>query len=160
MKNIRRETTGLKDWLDANSIWIRVFFFLVAIYGFILNVAEWLPKDIYSDGLNYWAYTDWLIDYSAGFIRRGLSGEIVAYVASCCDSYTFVAWLSWGIFLVFASAYFFLCFCSIRTLGSLEFAAVLFLPSLVPFYLFDHGAFGRKEIVGFIFLILHLVFVE
>jgi len=38
------------------------------------EVLFWLPKDVSGTSLNYWAYTDWLIDYSQGFIRRGLSG--------------------------------------------------------------------------------------
>ena len=56
--------------LILNSLLLFVF-----SAAWIREFLYWLPKDAFGTSLNYWAYTDWLIDYSQGFIRRGLSGE-------------------------------------------------------------------------------------
>jgi hypothetical protein len=41
-------------------------------------------------------------------------------------------------------------------LDALTLAGLLLLPSLLPFYLYDHGAFGRKELLGYPLLLAHL----
>ena len=125
-----------------------------------MKIVELLPNDINSNGFNYWNYIDWLVDYSAGFVRRGLSGELIALLASYYDPRAIVLTLSWGIFLIFAIGYFWMCFRAIRWIDPLGLIAALFLPWLLFFSLFDHKAFGRKEIVGYIPLLLHLFIVE
>ena len=45
----------------------------------LVKLVYWLPRDLHGRGINEWIYTDWLIDYSAGFVRRGLSGEPVRW---------------------------------------------------------------------------------
>jgi len=152
------ETTNKR--LQFESVQFRAFTIVIAIIAFISNVVEWLPKDILSDGFNYWSYTDWLIDYSTGFTRRGLGGELVGLIANYYDPHVFVVGLVWGIFIVFAFGFFILCFRSIHLINNLGFVAVLFLPSLFFFYLYDHAPVSRKEIFGYIVLFLHIILVE
>lgn len=129
------------------AIWIRDFLY-------------WFPKDAFGTSLNYWAYTDWLIDYSQGFIRRGLSGEIWRLVPSTVPPIEFVAVLSWILILTIVFGYIRLLARSWKSFHPLTLFGLLFLPSLFMFYIHDHQAIARKEILGYITVLLHLFVVE
>lgn len=130
-----------------SALWIRDFLY-------------WLPKDAYGTSLNYWAYTDWLIDYSQGFIRRGLSGEVWRLVPSSVPPIEIVAMFSWVLILAIALGYVRLLARSSKNIHPLTLFGLLFLPSLFVFYLHDHDAIGRKEILGYVTVLLHLFIVE
>ncbi len=130
-----------------SAVWIRDFLF-------------WLPGDAFGTSLNYWAYTDWLIDYSQGFIRRGLSGEIWQLVPAAVPPLEFVAVFSWILILAIAFGYVRLLARSWKIYHPLTLFGLLFLPSLFIFYLHDHNAIGRKEILGYVTVLLHLIVVE
>ena len=49
---------------------LSIFFSLISIYA-ILNIFH---SSISFD----WTFEDWLINYEGGFVRRGLSGEIIS----------------------------------------------------------------------------------
>ena len=137
-----------------------------AVFLFVFSAAwvreflYWLPQDAFGSSLNYWAYTDWLIDYSQGFIRRGLSGEIWRLVPSVVSRLEFVAVFSWIMILVVAFGYVRLLARSWKTYHPLTLFGLLFLPSLFIFYLHDHDTIARKEILGYITVLLHLLIVE
>jgi hypothetical protein len=135
---------------------------LLAVFSAALIRAflYWLPKDVLEDDLNYWAYTDWLIDYSQGFIRRGLSGEIWRLVPAAVPPLEFVAVFSWILVLAAAFGFIRLLTRSWKSLHPLTVFGLLFLPSLFFFYIHDHNAIGRKEILGHLSLLLHLFVVE
>lgn len=135
---------------------------LLAVFSAALVRAflYWLPKDVLEDGFNYWAYTDWLIDYSQGFIRRGLSGEIWRLVPAAVPPLEFVAVFSWILVLAVAFGFIRLLTRSWKSLHPLTVFGLLFLPSLFFFYIHDHNAVGRKEILGHLSLLLHLFVVE
>jgi hypothetical protein len=126
----------------------------------IRDVLYWFPKDAFKTSLNYWAYTDWLIDYSQGFIRRGLSGEIWRLVPDTIPPLEFIAVLSWTVILLAALGYLRMLARSWKAYHPLTLFGLLFLPSLFIFYIHDHNAIGRKEILGYIVVLLHLLIVE
>lgn len=146
--------TENKQLIRANAIILGVFSFF-----FLTKLLHWFPKDI-SQGINIWAYTDWLIDYSSGFVRRGLSGELVDWLSNFAHPRFIIGVLTWSIFGSVVFGYMRLLSRSIKTLSPFLFVALLFLPSLLPFYLYDHGAFGRKEIIGYLILLYHLYSLE
>src|SRR5512145_75968 len=86
--------------LILNLLWLIVF-----SAAWIREFLYWFPRDAFGTSLNYWAYTDWLIDYSQGFIRRGLSGEIWRLVPDVGSPLEFVAGFSWILILVVAFGY-------------------------------------------------------
>lgn len=139
---------------------------LNAVFLFVFSAAwvreflYWIPQDAFGTTLNYWAYTDWLIDYSQGFIRRGLSGEIWRLVPNAVSRLEFVAAFSWIMILVVAFGYVRLLARSWKTYHPLTLFGLLFLPSLFIFYLHDHDTIARKEILGYITVLLHLLIVE
>lgn len=130
------------------------------VFFFFTKLFHWMPTDVFRNSLSFWAYTDWLIDYSSGFTRRGLSGELLNLTSMFAQPRAIVGLLSWSIFIGVVLGYVRLCTRSINTLSPFLMAAVLFLPSLLPFYLYEHGAFGRKETIGFLIILWHLYLLE
>jgi hypothetical protein len=128
--------------------------------AWIREVFYWFPKDAFGTSLNYWAYTDWLIDYSQGFIRRGLSGEIWRLVPAAVPPLEFVAVFSWILILAAAFGYVRMLARSWKIYHPLTLFGLLFLPSLFVFYIHDHDAIARKETLGYITVLLHLLIVE
>jgi len=141
--------------LILNSLLMFVFSAL-----WIRECLYWLPQDAFRTSLNYWAFTDWLIDYSQGFIRRGLSGEILQMLPATVPPLEFVAVFSWILILVIALGYVRLLARSAKTYHPLTLFGLLFPPSLFLFYIHDHDTIARKEILGYITVLLHLLIVE
>ena len=56
------------------EIFLPIFFSLISIYA-ILNIFH---SSISFD----WTFEDWLINYEGGFVRRGLSGEIISRISN------------------------------------------------------------------------------
>lgn len=149
-----RQLAGHPRWV-ANLVLLAVF-----CAAWIYELVYWFPKDAYGSGLNYWAFTDWLIDYSQGFMRRGLSGELWNLFSSTVPAVEFVAVLSWGLMLIAAFGYARLLARSWKTIHPLTIFGLLFLPSLFVFYKHDHNAIARKEVLGYLTLLLHLLIVD
>jgi hypothetical protein len=156
------QTAGasIKILLARPRLLLNPLMLLVFTAAWIRDVIHWLPTDAFGDTLNYWAYTDWLIDYSQGFIRRGLSGEIWRLVPDSVPPLAFTAALSWALILAAAFGYLRLLARTWKALHPLTLFGLLFLPSLFLFYLNDHNAIARKEILGYITVLLHLLVVE
>jgi hypothetical protein len=153
-------TTRIKTLLSQPRAVINTILLAIFTGALARELLYWLPKDEFGTGLNYWAYTDWLIDYSQGFIRRGLSGEIWRLVPATVQPQAFVAVFSWILILSVAFGYLRLLARSRRILHPLTLFGLLFLPSLFFFYLHDHNAIARKEILGYVTVLLHLLVVE
>src|ERR1044071_187212 len=93
-----------------------------------------------------WITGDWLINYSDGFVRRGVIGEICRrlYLLASIDPVT-------AVIAVKALCYALLCAALLivvirRTIGAIELA--LFIsPAALPFEIYDPLGSGRKEIV-------------
>ncbi len=152
--------TRVKSFLAQPRLILNSLLLVVFSAAWIREFLYWLPRDAFGTSLNYWAYTDWLIDYSQGFIRRGLSGEIWRLVPAAVSPVEFVAVFSWILILVIAFGYVRLLARSWKTYHPLTLFGLLFLPSLFFFYLHDHDAIARKEILGYVTVLLHLLIIE
>ncbi len=150
----------VKTILSHPRLLLNPLMLLVFAAAWIRDAVFWLPTDAFGDTLNYWAYTDWLIDYSQGFIRRGLSGELWRLVPDSTPPLAFTAVLSWALILLAAFGYLRLLARAWKALHPLTLFGLLFLPSLFFFYLHDHNAIARKEILGYGTVLLHLLVVE
>ncbi len=126
-------TSRIKHFLSQPRLILNSFLLLAFFSLCIRDFLYWLPKDMHGTSLNYWAYTDWLIDYSQGFIRRGLSGEIWRLVPSSVRPIEFVAVFSWVLILAIAFGYARLLARSRKNLHPLTLFGLLFLPSLFLF---------------------------
>lgn len=140
---------------NLGRAWSSVVVILFVVYVTI-HFREKFTDDVFYGGVNGWVYTDWLIDYSAGFTRRGLSGEVIDFASKFVHPIKFIGALSWFLFITVAWAFVRLLCRSLDHLGPSLIASALFLPTLLPFYLKDHRAFGRKEMIGSLILLWHL----
>ncbi|CAG0971080.1 hypothetical protein ANAEL_01184 [Anaerolineales bacterium] len=152
--------TRVKSFLAQPRLILNSLLLFVFSAAWIREVLYWFPRDAFGTSLNYWAYTDWLIDYSQGFIRRGLSGEIWRLVPAVVPPLEFVTVFSWALILTVAFGYVRLLARSWKIYHPLTLFGLLFLPSLFVFYLHDHNAIARKEILGYVTVLLHLLIVE
>jgi hypothetical protein len=152
--------TRIKSYLSQPRLVVHSVLLAVFAGSVIREVLYWLPKDAFGTSLNYWAFTDWLIDYSQGFIRRGLSGEIWRLIPAGVPPLEFVAVLSWVLLLAVIVGFLRLLARSWKALHPLTVFGLLFLPSLLEFYLHDHNGLARKEILGYCTVLLHLLVVE
>jgi hypothetical protein len=150
----------IKSWFAQPRIILNALLLLIFSAAWIREALYWLPQDAFGTSLNYWAYTDWLIDYSQGFIRRGLSGEIWRLVPAGVSPLQFVAVFSWILILIVVFGYVRLLARSWKVYHPLILFGLLFLPSLFIFYLHDHDAIARKEILGYVTVLLHLLIIE
>jgi len=105
-----------------------------------------------------WQYSDWLINYQGGFIRRGLIGEILFQLHK-----TTSISLDSLVFYLVISLYFFLSYFLIKSLKYLEKSKINILIFLSPgFFLYpimNSVVIGRKEILIF-FVMGFFVFFE
>jgi hypothetical protein len=152
--------THIKSYFSQPRLTINALLLLIFSGMWFRDLLYWFPKDAIGTSLNYWAYTDWLIDYTEGFIRRGLGGQIIRHVPAWLPPLEFVTMLSWVLVLIVVFGYLRLLLRSIKSFHPLILFGMLFLPSLFIFYLHDHSGIARKEILGYVTVLLHLLVVE
>lgn len=96
---------------------------------------------------NLWAMGDWLINYSGGFVRRGLTGEfsIILSKITSLNPGVFVALLMFA----FYSIYFYFSYRLLDRINLLPYAMLIFSTFIFTFQLSDFNAGYRKEIIYF-----------
>lgn len=141
MKNNSAVTRSLTTlaWINRNVhfiIWPILSFF---IYKYALEI---------SNGGDAWKTGDWLINYEAGAVRRGLFGQILIYLSN------FGFDLKWLTFISQASIYVFIYYIVIRIYlmrqRSLEWCLFLLSPAFLFFPFFSIQGGFRKEIILFL----------
>ncbi|HMO16999.1 MAG TPA: hypothetical protein PKA63_00065 [Oligoflexia bacterium] len=117
-----------------------------------------LIKEIFAP----YVFEEWLINYTQGFIRRGLPGTALLYLKNhlYLDIYIALKFFSYLTFLTFALLYIFRITRIWNIISALPLITILFLPSLVMFPLFESEVLGRKEILFFFLLFLNLSFID
>jgi len=95
---------------------------------------------------------DWLINYSSGFVRRGLLGSIFLYLSPHGSSGLWIMFLLQSVLYAFVFGYFIL---YLKQSKSDWFKTILVAsPAGICLYGWNTDAFGRKEIIGYVTLIL------
>jgi hypothetical protein len=128
---------------------IILFLFLVFTYVFYFSLINII---------NYWTYSEIHINYSLGFVKRGLLGSTMLYLESIG--------LSKNIF--FASIFYLITCCNILLFLKLinkfykkNILLYIFFalnPSLLLFSFYDLGGYARTEIFGISVCLLHAIF--
>jgi len=125
---------------NARRAWLLALFALISAYLFLVVAVQRLAAS------SAWITGDWLINYSNGFLRRGLIGEIgrqLHYSANIdpvsvvvmCKAFCYATMCA-SLLLLGAK----------RRIGLIEIA-ILLSPALLPFEINDPMGSGRKEIV-------------
>jgi hypothetical protein len=130
---------------------ITLFLFLIFTYVFYFSL-----KNI----VNYWTYSEIHINYSLGFVKRGLLGTIMLYLESIG--------ISKNIF--FSSIFYLITICNIFLFLNLInkfkknhlFFFIFFSlnPALLLFSFYDLGGYARTEIFGITICLLHALFAQ
>ncbi len=150
-----------KTVVFRQPVWIANLLLCGLYLAFIVRrILFWFPLDAFGGRLNMWAFTDWLIDYSSGFTRRGLSGELLKIFLPVASPALAVSIFSWLLFLIVVLGYLRMLLPSLKSIHPLVLIGVLFLPSLLLIYIYDHDAFARKELLAYAVLLWHLFVVE
>jgi len=131
-----------------------------AIFAYSLLVGAYFTsfiqygKQINSGG-NAWLTGEWLINYSGGFVRRGIFGELFLLLAP-----SGIAGL-WTLFLIQCAFYVPLLIYSLTYLHRMQFSwpsiALACSPAAFIFIGLDPAAFARKESIGLTSLILLII---
>lgn len=116
-------------------------------------------RAIFNSGLNEWVFTDWLTNYSSGFVRRGLAGSILLFMT---ENFNFNPYITLTIFVslwyLLVSIFYIYKILKLQYfMNSTTLIVLLFLPSLILFPLND---LGRKEVLFIIPLIMNISFLS
>ena len=129
---------------------------IVSLYLLLLGAVTVVYGWHNARAANDWAIGEWLINYSGGFVRRGLPGE-VALLCARASSVPVITLVFVLQLLVFAG-FFWAIFQLTRNIRwSLPMLAILFSPATLAFHVLDPPAGFRKEILLFASLSLLLV---
>ena len=137
----------LKNYIDRN---FNLLSFITVVFCFV-------PLFYFSTYyvLNDWAYSDALINYSEGFIRRGLLGEIIFIINNITN--LDIQKIHAYIFIIFTLINIILYVLVLRNISKVRFVYIflLFNPVLLFFPLNDTGGYLRKEILILTLMIFH-----
>lgn len=136
---------ALIEKYSRNGIWPFFAYFVYHYAGEIKN------------GGNAWKTGDWLINYSAGPIRRGLMGEFVFFLSS--DIFPLL-WLTYAIQVAIYLAIFLMVLALYKSRDrGLFWNLILFSPAFLLFPFYDIQGGFRKEIIIFaVFLFFCLIY--
>ena len=135
---------------DAGRGWFAALAVLIAAYLFLVIGVQRLAES------SAWVTGDWLINYSDGFIRRGLIGEIgrQLHYAAGIDPV-------WIVVICKACCYAVLCATLLilarRRTTSVAEIVILLSPALLPFEINDPLGSGRKEVFLLAVFVLYVV---
>ena len=122
--------------------------FVYAVSGLLLVLHA---RSLISSGGDPWRQGDWLINYSAGPVRRGISGEFFLALSQTwnVDPLALVVGVQLCISLLIAGV---LLRKAVRLNAPDHLTIALLAPTLVVFWVNDPGAMFRKEILYFLAL--------
>ena len=133
--------------MSLKQTFLPIFFSLISTYV-ILNIFR---SSIYFD----WTFQDWLINYEGGFVRRGLSGEIILRTSNFFDvqiQFTYFCILS-----ILSLLFYLLFFDFLRKEKlNLQNLFIILSPLSISFIIYNFGAIGRKEILLFIIFLIFI----
>src|SRR5262245_21145931 len=134
----------------ARRVWLLALFAVIGAYLFLVVGVQRLAAS------SAWITGDWLINYSDGFVRRGLIGEIGRQLHSSAAIDPI-----WVVVICKAFCYATMCASLLllgarRKIGLIEIA-ILLSPALLPFEINDPLGSGRKEIVLLALFTLYVV---
>jgi len=135
---------------NARRAWLLALFALISAYLFLVVGVQRLATS------SAWITGDWLINYSNGFVRRGLIGEIgrQLHYSAAIDPVSVVVMCKALCYATMCASL--LLLGARRKIGLIE-VAILLSPALIPFEINDPLGSGRKEIVLLALFTLYVV---
>tara|TARA_Y100000590_G_scaffold452799_1_gene596655 strand:+ start:125 stop:1405 length:1281 start_codon:yes stop_codon:yes gene_type:complete len=146
--------------MSIKKFFLPIIFVLISLYA-VLGV-------FHSSIAFNWTFQDWLINYEGGFIRRGLSGQIIEAISSYFFNQNKIFYFGAQIHLVYFYIVSFFCILFYALMYrlikdesfNLQNLFIIFSPLSITFIIYNGGAVGRKEILYFIFFLAFLYIIE
>tara|TARA_Y100000590_G_C15710041_1_gene1009951 strand:+ start:1237 stop:2442 length:1206 start_codon:yes stop_codon:yes gene_type:complete len=128
---------------------LQIFFILLTLFSIIKLYDN-------ANNLDAWQYGEWLINYQSGFVRRGLSGELIFLLSSLINNNIKMSFL-----ILLSTLCIFYYFFSYKFIKDIKFNFLLYLIIFSPlfyFFLVIISKVGiKKEIILYLFYILYLI---
>ncbi len=125
---------------------------------FIVFLSTFSLLKVFNNAVNLdtYEYGEWLINYQSGFIRRGLSGEIIFQLSKIFNSNLQLAYFV--ILSIICLMFYRLNYILLKNIKFNFFTIlVLFSPLLYFFFIIINGVGIRKEILLFLFYLWYLI---
>src|SRR4051812_30233030 len=130
-----------------------VLFFLMCLVYFIVRLYQFAT---FCDG---WIIADWLINYSAGFVRRGLCGSIILavsdifsiqpqFIAAFIQALLYIAYLSILLVILW------------RKKINAWYLVLLLSPITLLFTAYNTTGMGRKEILLYAIFSVYILYLD
>lgn len=136
----------------AKRLWFAFYLAFVAVFTIALGVRMTIADSPYIIG-------EWLINYSGGFVRRGLIGSVVLSLHHAIGTP-----LAWIVFPIQVATYLIFIVCVYKLTKGIRWSlwmwAVLLSPATLAFTVMDSYAGFRKEFLLFAALALVICIVE
>lgn len=130
---------------SADDIFGEYYFLVLACLGIFLIVNYGRVDYVLANSWSGWGVGDWIINYDLGFVRRGLSGEIMRWISNSLKIK-----INWSVYFIQCFAYVSFIFLFLYGLKnkiiSFWFFLLCFTPGFLLFTYYDGMAVGRKEI--------------
>ncbi len=133
-------------------------YILSILYSFFIIVMLIYLANLYHCAQDCHAYiiADWLINFQAGFVRRGLGGQVILFFSDLIDIPANFVVMS--IQITFYLAYMFLLFFLMKKKEiNIWFIILLLSPGTLLFPIWDVAGLGRKEIILFVIFGLYIL---
>jgi len=127
---------------------IKIFFLLIFINYSFFSIRHSLRE-------NPWIAGDWLMNYEAGILRRGLSGEIILLLSNISSINPTYLVIFFQISLYCFFLYFFIQILNKKTIN-IWFLFLLLSPATIAFTFYDPLVIGRKEVIFFTFYTIYI----
>ena len=127
---------------------IKIFFLLIFINYSFFSIRHSLRE-------NPWIAGDWLMNYEAGILRRGFSGEIILLLSNISSINPTYLLIFFQISLYFFFLYFFIQILNKKKIN-IWFLFLLLSPVTIAFTFYDPLVIGRKEVIFFTFYAIYI----
>jgi hypothetical protein len=124
------------------------------IFLFISSIFIYIYLFSLKNIINLWTYSEVHLNYSSGFVRRGLFGEIILFLSNLGikskESFS-------TIFFIFylVNAFLFLSILKRLTDNIWLYIFFTFNPAFILFSFYDLGGYARSEVFGIFLILLH-----
>jgi hypothetical protein len=143
----------------VDEVFAEYYFLLLTCLGIFLIVNYARVDYVLANSWSGWSVGDWVINYDLGFVRRGLSGEIIRWISNSLNIK-----INWSTYFIQCLVYFSFIFLFLNGLKNKKitfwFLLLCFTPGFLLFTYYDGMAVGRKEIAIFALFAIWINFIN
>jgi hypothetical protein len=143
----------------ADEVFAEYYFLLLTCLGIFLIINYVRVDYVLANSWSGWSVGDWVINYDLGFVRRGLSGEIIRGISNLLNIK-----INWSTYFIQCFIYISFILLFLYRLKNKKinfwFFLLCFTPGFLLFTYYDGMAVGRKEIAIYALFAIWLNFIS